>query len=76
MWKSYDCEVFKTGISAESFLPASSAVFLVFLTAQWRDRHTGSSGLARVFDYDLYRRTRACFVYLCHHPRSHFTKLL
>jgi len=49
---------------------------LVFLTAQWRLRHMGS---ARVFNCDLYRRTRACLlctVYLCHHPRSHLTKLL
>ena len=50
----------------------SFAVFLVFLTAQWLVRHTGE---AQVFDYDLYLRTRACFVYLYHHPRSHFTKL-
>jgi len=33
-------------------------------------------GTARILDYNLYRRRRACFVYLCHHPRSHFTKLL
>jgi len=49
---------------------------MVFLTAQWRPRYTGSSGFVRVFDYDLYRRTRACFAYLWHYPRSHFTKLL
>jgi len=49
------------------------AVFLVFLRAQWLLRH---KDLARVFDYDLYRRMPACFVYLCYHPRSHFTKLL
>jgi len=24
----------------------------------------------------LYRRTQACLIYLCHHRRSHFTKLL
>jgi len=24
----------------------------------------------------LYRRTRTCFIYLCHHRRSHFTELL
>jgi len=37
-------------------------MFLVFLTAQWRLRHTGSPGLARVFHYDLNRRTRACLL--------------
>jgi len=35
---------------------------MVFLTAQWQLRHTGSSGFARVLDYDLYRRTRACLL--------------
>jgi len=58
--------VFRTGMNAVLFLPLLSCVL----------RYTGSSGLTRVFDYDLYRRTWACFVYLCHHPRSHFTKLL
>ena len=53
-----------------------SCVLGVFNTRQWRLRHAGSLGLARVFDYDLYRRMRACFVYLCHHPRSRSTKLL
>jgi len=33
-------------------------LFLVFVTAQWRLRHTGSSGLARDFECGLYRRTR------------------
>jgi len=37
-------------------------MFLVFLTAQWRFRHTGSSVLARVFDYDSYRGTQACLL--------------
>ena len=32
-------------------------------------------GLSRVFDYNLYQRTRACFVYLCLHPGSQFTIL-
>jgi len=68
--------VFKTGIISVSFLPVVQAVFMVLLTAQWLLRHTISSGLVRVFDYDLYRRTQACFVCLCHHPLSHFTKLL
>jgi len=36
--------------------------FLVFLTAQYRLRHTGSSGLARVFDYDLYPKTQDCLL--------------
>jgi len=31
-----------TGINAVSFLPVVYAVFSVFLTAQWRLRHTGS----------------------------------
>ena len=54
--------VFKTGINAASFLPVFKAVFLVFLTGKWRLRHTGTSGFARVFDYDLHRRTRACLL--------------
>jgi len=53
---------FKTGINPVSFLPVVYAVFSVFLTAQWRLRHTGSSGLARVFDYGLSRRTQACLL--------------
>jgi len=39
--------MFRTGINA---------VFLVILITQWRIRHTG---LPRVFDYNLYRRTQA-----------------
>ena len=67
-------DVFKTGINAVLFLPVFQAVVLVFFTAQWLLRHTGSSGFARVFDYDLYWRPRklACFACLFHHPRSHF----
>jgi len=38
------------------------AVFLLFLTAQWRFRYTGSSGLARFLDYDVYWRTQACLL--------------
>jgi len=68
--------VFKTCINAAPFLPVFQAMFLVLLTAQWRLRHTGSSGLARIFDHNLHRTTRVCFVYLWHHTRSHFTKLL
>jgi len=26
--------------------------------------------------YDLYWKTWVCFIYLCHHPRSHLTKSL
>ena len=33
----------------------------MFLTAQWLLRHTGSSGFARVFDYDLYRTVAGKF---------------
>jgi len=67
----------KTSINTVSFLPDFYTVFSVLLTAQWRLQHTGSSGLAGVFNYDLYRKTQfACFAYLCHHPLSHFTKLL
>jgi len=57
-----------TSINAVSFLPDVYAVFSVFLTAQWRLWHTGSLwGLTRVFDYDLYRKTRACLfaLYIC-----------
>jgi len=46
----------------------------MFLTAQWRLQYTGSSGLVRVFDYDLLyigESELACFVYL-----SHCSKLL
>jgi len=35
---------------------------MVFLTTQWLLPHTGSLGLARVLDYDLYRRTQACLL--------------
>ena len=48
----------------------------MFLTSQRRLRHTG---LARVFDYDLYRRTRVCLLCIFapqRKVRSHFTKLL
>jgi len=51
----------------------------VFSTAKWRLRHTGSSGLARVFDYDLCRRKRVCLLCIFMPPlkvRSRFTKLL
>ena len=34
----------------------------MFSTTQWLLRYTGSSSFAQVFDYDLYRRTRACFL--------------
>jgi len=37
---------------------------MAFLTAQWLLRHTGTSGFARVFDYDLYRRTQACLLFI------------
>jgi len=63
MWKSVILKVFKTGINAVSFFPClflKLCVFLLFSTAQWRLRHTGSPGLARFLDYDLYRRTQAC----------------
>ena len=66
--------VFKTGIHVVQFLPVFR-LFLVFLTVQCRLRHTGSSGLTRVFDYDLYRRMRAYLLvaYICattHGPTS------
>ena len=38
------------------------AVFLVFSTAQWQLQRTDSSGLARIFDYDIYQRTQACLL--------------
>ena len=43
-------DLLKTGINAVSFLPVVYAVFSVFLTAQWRLRHSGSWGLTRVVD--------------------------
>jgi len=52
--------LFKTGINAVSVLPVFYAVFLVFLTTLWLLWHTGSSGFAQVFDYDLFRITRPC----------------
>ena len=52
------------------------AVFLVFLTAQCQRRHTGSTGSARVFDNDLYLRTRACLLCIfVHHSRAGPTSL-
>ena len=62
--------VFKTGINAVSFLPVFYAVFSVFLTAQWRLRHSGSWGLTRVVDYDLYRRTQASLLCIFVPPPS------
>jgi len=52
--------VFKTDINALSLLGIFYAVFSVFLTDQWQLRHTGSSGLARVFYYDLCRMPQVC----------------
>jgi len=52
--------VFEIGISAVPFLPAFKAVFLALITVQWRLPHTG---IARVFDYDLHQRTRACLIH-------------
>ena len=40
----------------------------MFLTAQWRLRHTGSSGMTQVFVYYLYWRTRACLLCMCVPP--------
>jgi len=51
--------VFETVINAVSFWLVFQALFILFLTAQWLLWHTGSWGFARVFDYDLYRRTQA-----------------
>jgi len=68
--------VFEKGINAVLFLPVFQAVYLVFLTAQWRRWHTGA---ARVFNYDSCLRTRACLFCIFVPPtkgRSHFTKLL
>jgi len=48
-------------------------------TAQWRLQHRGSTGSARILDYDLYLKTRACLLCIFVPPRkgrSHFTKLL
>jgi len=71
---------FRTGINPVSFLPVFlRCVHGVFNTpAQWLLRHKGSSGFARVFDYDLYWRTQACLLMFVPPPtvRSHFTKML
>jgi len=82
MWKR-DFERVKAGINAVSFLPAFNlcSVLLVYLKAQWRLWYTGSSGIPRIFVYDLPagyigKHKLACFIYLCHHPQSHFTMLL
>jgi len=65
--------VFTTGTNVVIFACFLSCVLGVFNRSV---ATPGSSGLAHVFDYTLYRRMRACFVYLCHHPLSHFTNLL
>jgi len=62
MWESVILNVFETGINAVSFLPVFQAVFLLFLTPQWRLRHMCSSGWARFIDHGLYWRTRACLL--------------
>jgi len=77
--KVVSLNVFKTGINAVSFLPIFSAVFLVFLTARWRLRYTEYLDSARVFDYDLYLRRRACLLCIfvpSPKVRFHFSMLL
>jgi len=64
--------VFLTDINAVIFTCFLSCVLGVFNSPV----ATPARGLSRVFDYDLYWRKRACFAYLCHHPWSHFIKLL
>jgi len=62
MWKSCDFEcVWDRYQCCVIFACFSSCVLGVF-TGTWRLRHTSSSGLARVFDNDLYRRTGACML--------------
>jgi len=62
---------FKTGTNAVPFLPVLSCVLGVFNNPVVTPVH-GLLGLTRVFDYDIYWRTRACFVYLCHSSRFHY----
>jgi len=57
--------MFNTGIHTVPFFKCGSWC----LTAQLRLWHTGSSGLSRIFDYDLYCRTWACLLCTsCLHP--------
>jgi len=60
MWKrcDFECVLRQASLMGHSCL-FFYAVFLVFLTAQWR---LGNTGSARVFIYDLYRRTQACLL--------------
>jgi len=69
--------VFKTSVKPASFLLVFYAVFSVFLVAHWQLQHTVSSGLAES-SIAIYtgEPKLACFVYLYHHSRSHFTNLL
>jgi len=73
MWKSCDFECVQDRYQCCVIFACFKLRSWCFLTAQWWLWYTDSLGLARVFDYDIYWRTRACFVYLCHHSRSHFT---
>jgi len=51
-------------------------LFLVVLTAKCQLWHMGSWGMDRVSWFILREHELACFLYLCQHPLSHFTKLL
>jgi len=63
MWKSVILNVFKqVTMLCHVSLSVLQAMFLLFLIAQWRLRHTGSLGLARLLNYDLHRRTRTCLL--------------
>jgi len=54
--------VFKKGINDVSCFPVFLSYVLGVFNSPVAIQHTGSSGFARVFDNDLYRRTRACLL--------------
>ena len=66
-------KVFKTSIIAVSFLP----VFMLCSRCFQQPNGDSSTRAQPEFLIAIYMEEKqACFVCLCHHPRSHFTKLL
>jgi len=64
--------VFKTGINAVSFLPVFLSCVLGVFNSPVATPAYGEFSIT----FYIGERKIACFVCLCHHPRSHFTKLL
>jgi len=71
--------VFKTGFNAVSFLPVFKLCYWCFQQSSggFSTRAPRLSPSLRLgLQFILEKASLLCFVYLCHHPRSYFTKLL